>query len=274
MRDFVLCGETGHDGHMKVSALLVLLTFFYSVPNWAVCGRTYTVGVLKDSPYYSKVPRVEATGLVPDLLAEIRKRLGCPFQEVPLNYVRALEEFKGQRLDLFAFTYINSDWLDVADHKVVFSSERVLLVSKSIYKKKSLVSDYLRDPKIKFGNMIGAVMFFQPQEFQKLMKENRIIQSSTVDGVIQLFIAGRVQGIFITPLFLRSLQAKPEFKNVFEVIDDPRTPLDIGIYISKRRVSKEESSQLKKVIDEMRADGTVRSILGKYVPAEDLKRYN
>ncbi|MFS4458488.1 substrate-binding periplasmic protein [Bdellovibrio sp. HCB2-146] len=260
--------------HMKVSVLLVLMAFLCPSQSGAACVRTYTVGVLKDSPYYTKAPRVQATGLVPDLLTEIRKRLGCPFQEVPLNYVRALEEFKGQRLDLFAFTYINSDWLEFAEHKVVFSSERVLLVKKSAYRKKGALGDYLQDSKFKFGNLIGAVMFFQPREFEKLSKENRIVQSSTAEGVFQLLATGRVQGVFITPLFLRNLQAKPGFSNDFEAIDDPKTVLDIGIYISKRRFSKEESTQLKKVIDEMRADGTVRSILGKYVPAADLKRYN
>ncbi|MNL22363.1 Bacterial extracellular solute-binding protein, family 3 [compost metagenome] len=260
---------------MKVSsAVLVLFTFFYALPNWAVCVRNYTVGVLTDSPYYAKEPRVQASGLVRDLLEEIRKRLGCPFQEVPLNYVRALEDFKGSRVDLFAFSYVNSAWLDVAEHKVLYASERVLLVKKNVYNKKSQISDYIQNPKVKFGNLIGTVMFFQPEEIQKLNTENRVVQSSTAEGVIQLLVSGRAQGVFVTPIYLRYLQTKPEYKDVFVVIEDPKTSIDIGLYISKRRVSKEENSQIKKIIDEMRADGTVRTILSKYVSSEDLKRYN
>jgi ABC-type amino acid transport substrate-binding protein len=239
----------------------------------AECRHIFSVGVLTDSPYYAAKPRYYATGLVRDLLEQIEKKMNCKFQETPLNYVRALQELKASRIDLFAFSARIPSWLEVSDYKVLYSSTRFLVVRKDIYKKEASLQNYLQNPKIKYGNLIGTVMFFKPEEMEKLVKENRVVQSSTAAGVVQLAVSGKAQAFFVTPVYLRYLQKDATFKEKFEVISDLETHIDIGLYISPKRVPANEREQLNKAIEEIRANGTVMTILKKYVAEEDIKAY-
>jgi ABC-type amino acid transport substrate-binding protein len=259
---------------MKINFWIVAFMLLLTSAGQAECRHNFSVGVLTDSPYYdSAKPHNYATGLVRDLLEKVEKKVGCKFQETPLNYVRALQELKASRLDLFAFTARIPSWLEASDFKVVYTSTRALVIRKDIYKKDISLQGYLRNPKIKYGNLIGTTMFILPDEMEKLMKENRIVQSSTAAGVVQLVASGKAQAFFVTPVYLRFLQKDATFSNKFEVISDPQTGVDIGLYISKKRIPASEREQLTKAIDEMRADGTVLTILKKYVSAEDIAGY-
>ena len=258
---------------MKINFWILALAILLPAAGHADCHHSFSVGVLTDSPYYETKQRFYATGLVRDLLEKIEKKGSCKFQETPLNYVRALQELRGSRLDLFAFTARIPSWLEVADYKVVYSSTRSLIVRKDAFKKELSLSHYLQNPKIKYGNLIGTVMFFLPEEIDKLMKENRIVQSSTAAGVVQLATSGKAQVFFVTPVYLRFLQKDPSFKDKFEVIPDPVNHIDIGLYVSKKRVPSKEGEQLKKTIDELREDGTIMTVLKKYVSDEDIKAY-
>lgn len=258
---------------MSLNFWIVAVIVLLASVGQAECRHSFSVGVLTDSPYYSAKPRNYATGLVRDLLEKIEKKVDCKFQETPLNYVRAYQDLKGSRIDLFAFSSRIPKWLDVADFKVVYSSTRFLVVRKDIFKKEFSLQSYLQNPKYKFGNLIGTSMFFLPDEMEKLVKENRIVQSSTAKGVVGLAASGKAQGYFVTPVYLRHLEKDAAFKTKFEVIPDPQTYIDIGIYVSKKRLSAGEREQLNKAVDEMRADGTVMTVLKKYVSEEDIKAY-
>lgn len=258
---------------MRINIWIVAVIVLLTSAVQAECRHGFSVGVLTDSPYYATKPRFYATGLVRDLLEKIEKKVDCKFQETPLNYVRALQDLKASRIDLFAFSSRIPNWLDVADFKVVYSSARFLIVRKDIYKKESSLQSYLQNPKYKFGNLIGTVMFFLPEEMDKLVKENRIVQSSTATGVVELAASGKAQGFFVTPVYLRHLQKEATFMKKFEVIPDPQIHIDIGLYISKKRIPAGEREQLNKAVDEMRADGTIMTILKKYVAEEDIKAY-
>lgn len=258
---------------MRMNFWIVPLVILLASTGRAECRHKFTVGVLTDSPYYAAKPRNYATGLVRDLLEKIEKKIDCKFQETPFNYVRAFQELKSSRLDLFAFTSRIPAWLDVAEFKVIYSSTRSLVVRKDVFKKNLSLQSYVQNPKIKFGNLIGTVMFFVPEEIEKLVKENRIVQSSTAIGVVQLAASGKAQAFFVTPVYLRFLQKDATFSKNFEVIPDLESHIDIGLYLAEKRVPPNEREQLKKAIDEMRADGTVMEILKKYVTEDDIKAY-
>ncbi len=239
-----------------------------------VCSRTFSVGTLSESPYflYSKGP-AKTLGLVKDFLDEFQKRSGCKFSGSPMNHVRAYDDIKNLRLDMFALLAPSEKWNKVADSLLIYSFQRVLFIRGASYVEGKTVQQYLDDPKVKFANLIGTESSFTPVELEKLLKQKRIVQSSSPDGVVKLVTSGQAQVAFLTPAYLRYLRKKGVSEKEVQAVFDEKVYSDVGLYVSKKRVSVRESAQIRGTIESMRSDGTIMQIMGKYVSPEDLKRY-
>jgi len=97
----------------------------------------------------------------------------------------------------------------------------------------------------------------------KLASENRVTQAGALDPLYQALILRRIQGMIMEPFDYPALDEK-NIRNVTTVIEfnDPAVPH--GLIMSKKALSPAEQAKWRALVDQMRADGTVRRIFEKY----------
>lgn len=236
----------------------------------ADCNRVFFVGTNTDA--VAKI-RVGINAISIDLFSEIKNRVPCVYNERTLSFTKALEELRNNRIDLFAFAFQAPEWTPVTNSEVIYSVTRILLVNKKVFKKGATIKDYIKNPKIKFGVVSGGMFFTNKDELSFLEKEKRAIYDPFPDGVIELLTQGKVQAVFTSPTFYRRYLTQFKLKELSEAIPDKDNTLDLTLFFSKKRVTQEEQKIFAKAIQSMRSDGTVRKILLKYIPEEDLKKF-
>ena len=252
--------------------LLGLLLYTQTLFAAADCKFKYKTGVNEDSAFFKRDASGVASGLAWDILEEISKRTGCEFQGTPMNYVRALEEFRFSKIDVFALVTPQQDWNPFAEHFSVYVSDRVMVVRKDMTPKKLDLESVLNSKHIKFADIIGTSLFFTPEEKFKLEKEDRIVRFPNGDAAVKGLAAGKVQALFISPVYLNFLRKNPLYEKIDFAFDSKHT-IDVGVELSKMRMSESQRKTITKAISEMREDGTIKKILGQYLPPEDLVRY-
>jgi ABC-type amino acid transport/signal transduction systems, periplasmic component/domain len=259
--------------HFLAGLISLSLLILGQSASAADCKFKYKTGVNEDSAYFKRESSGQTSGLAWDILQEISRRTGCEFQGAPMNFSRALVEMESSRIDLFAIVYQIPDWSKVAEHHLVYGSDRVILMRQEGAPKTILLSQIMKNKNIKFGNVIGAVLFFSPAEIAQLEKEGRIVEFANGDGAIAGLLSGKVQVLFVSPLYLNFLRATSQFEK-FAFAFDPSNSVDVGIYLSKKRMNDSQRLLLGNTIKEMRSDGTIKKILGNYLQPEDLSRYH
>src|SRR5215469_9408190 len=179
---------------------LALFLLLAPVLGHADCNRIFVVGTNTDA--VAKV-RVGINAISIELFGEIKKRVNCVYNERTLSFTKGLEELRNNRIDIFAFAFRAPEWTAVTNSEVLYSVSRILLVNKSFYKKDATVSDYIKNPKIKFGVVSGGMFFTNKDELDLLEKEKRAVYDPFPDGVIELLTQGKIQAVFTSPTFYR-----------------------------------------------------------------------
>jgi polar amino acid transport system substrate-binding protein len=256
---------------MKSLALIFLLLL--PTPLWAapaVCKRAYVVG-LNVAAVAKKKAGISA--LSSEIFNEIKRRVGCIYNEKPLSFTRALEDLRNHRIDMYAFAFANPEWATHAKSESIYKVERMLLVQKKIYNKDLTVEDYLHNPKLKFAVISGGIFFTKTTEIARLEKENRAVFDPFPDGALELFRQGKVEAVFTSPTYYRRYEKEFDLASFSKLVNDPATKLDLCLFFSNNRVSVKEQESFAKAIEGMRRDGTLKKILIKYVGEDDFEKY-
>ncbi|UXR64945.1 transporter substrate-binding domain-containing protein [Bdellovibrio bacteriovorus] len=260
---------------MKRVLFILLLVFCQSVQaSPKECVRHFRLGVNNYSPLYEVQPDGTVSGLTYDLLSEISARMGCVFSQIPMDSPRMLEDFKRWRLDMVAFMAPLEELKSAGEYISLYQAARKLIVAKSFYDKSRKAQDYLNDPKVKFGSQIGPRFFLGSEEEKRLMGQGRLISFPNPGAAYKQFVTGRIQAMFSTPIIHWHFQKEmPDLVTKTVAVPDVTHPLTMGFYISLRRISKAEADKIKKVVQEMKQDGTLRKIVSRYVDGEDMIYY-
>ncbi|WP_374001206.1 substrate-binding periplasmic protein [Bdellovibrio bacteriovorus] len=259
----------------RAFAILFFLVFCQSAQaSSKECVRHFRLGVNSYSPLYEVQSDGTVSGLTHDLLAEVSSRMGCVFSQIPMDSPRILEDFKRWRLDMVAFLAPLDELKSVGEYIPLYQAARKLIVAKASYDKTRKPENYLNDPKVKFGSQIGPRFFLGDEEEKKLMGQGRLIAFPNPGTAYKQFVADRIQAMFSTPIIHSHYQKEiPELTTKTVAIPDPSHPLTMGFYLSSRRISKSEADKIRKVIREMKQDGTLRKIVSRYVDSEDMIYY-
>jgi polar amino acid transport system substrate-binding protein len=255
---------------MKIFVAFILAGFFISPAlSHADCARTYIFGF--NGPAISK-DKTSIEGLSGLMLEELKKRVGCVFDQKDMPTNRARDELRRHRIDIFGFAFVTPETKEFADTITVYSTKRILLVNKKFFKEGASVADYVNNPKIKFAIPSGGMRLHQEEELKILQKDNRVVFDPFPDGVLQLLYEEKVQATFITNTFMKIHEKKYPVKSKTEMITDGTT-VDLALWLSKKRISKKEREAFQQAISEMQQDGTIRRILLKYTTAKEIETY-
>jgi polar amino acid transport system substrate-binding protein len=244
------------------------------LPSDGVCEKRYVVAFQDDAPGFFVDSNNKKNGTAYELLMEIIRRLGCRATEQVTSYLTLRENFLRNKTDIYALTSQDPEMDKVADFVEMYNFPRSMVVSKKFSSSKDTIADLLKKPKITVGNVLGGRLFLQESEINDLTASHRLREFPGPTGVFKALLGGRVQATFSSPAFTNYFITRLNKMSEFRSIPDKSGKVySAGFYISKKRLTEAERETIRKVIHEIRADGTLLRISKKYVNEEDLKYY-
>ncbi|MBF0237111.1 MAG: transporter substrate-binding domain-containing protein [SAR324 cluster bacterium] len=256
---------------LLIGACLVLST----QSLWAgkvYCGnKPFTVGFYEYGLYYDS----NGKGIDKDIIDELKKRTGCPFEEMVLKRARIWSDLASGDLDI-GMTGIQTEERDnFAWFANYLSMKNYAILRAGIADKVKRPEDFLALKDLQFG-MLRSFKHgvIQDQIIDQLRAQQRVQESPDAESIFKKLKEQRVDAMFSQPTtyhkHLKELQMEKD------VVIQDWTPSEKGtihgLIMSKSRFSEVQFKQWKAVIDEMRADGTLKRIYQKYLPPADAQK--
>jgi ABC-type amino acid transport substrate-binding protein len=239
----------------------------------AECERRYVVSFLGNPPAYIVEKGVKG-GSAYDVLTELMRRTGCRYTEQPASHSAARENFMNNRVDVFGFTGPDPMMDKHGEYVEMVKLPRFLVINKKYLKSVDTFKSILQFRQILFGSVIAGNYFYTQDELDLLRKTKRLREVPSPADVFNSLIADRIQASLTVPLFTHYYLTRVKQREKFEVIPDLHGDwTSVGFYLSHKRLSATERERLKKLIVDIRQDGTLEKIQQKYNDPTDLKYY-
>ena len=215
------------------------------------------------------------TGIDAEVVSELAKRTGCSFDAVEMPRARIWSELAGGNLDMSGSGIRTSErdafawfgyYVTMKNYAVFRPSVAPITKVEDILNNNAIVIGVVRG--FQHGAAIDALI-----AKVKSQAPARIEEEKDQEVLFKLLQANRVQVVFAQP---------PAYSFHFKKlgITDAQTldvapaekTVDHGLIMSKKRFNEAEAKKWQDVIAEMRADGTMKKILEKYLSPSDADR--
>ncbi len=236
------------------------------------CERRFVLGFMDNAPSYF-VENGTKKGHSYVVIKDIISHLECRETEVPGSYAANKEKLINNRIDIMGLALQDPEMDKAAEFIPAYRVPRMLIVEKKMFNSKYSVEDYVKNSKAVFATLIGAGFFMSGQEREILFKQKRLFEVPGPADVFASLLKGRAQASFSTPLFTHHYLSRQGLDGNFAIIADASHTQELGIYVSKTRVSEQDRMKIKDIIKKMKADGSLARSAKDYVRAEDLKFY-
>ncbi|MFM0310085.1 transporter substrate-binding domain-containing protein [Paraburkholderia sp. RL17-383-BIF-A] len=227
------------------------------------CSRPFTLGLHDHGLLYSLDTD---SGIDKDFADELIRRSGCQIKVNLMSRARIWKLIESGALDFSLSGIANDERNQYASFAWYFSNKYYLLVRKDagIHD----VAEFQRDEHAQLGVIRSFRYSDSANELvDKLTSENRVSQAGGLEPLYQALILRHIQGMIIEPFDYPALEEK-KIRDVTTIIEfnDPSVPH--GLIMSKKSLPEAERRKWRALVDEMRADGTVRRIFEKYFRPE------
>lgn len=247
--------------------LMGLLASLLAVPLMAAtCSKT--VRWLDDPPYAVRSANGQIEGIDADLITEILRRMGCKPVFVEMPWARALAELEAGRLDVLPAAFKTADREKYATFSIpIYRSANVLFMSQraeASYHFTHLAD--LADSDFRLGTQIKAyfgaeyeALLANPAFKARIYTVNqrasgwKMIDANRLDGMIADQFTGTIE---LQQLGLSEVIVK---SNVV-LSNDPSM-----VAFSRKSVSAGWVDQFNRALQTMKADGTYRRIMARYL---------
>lgn len=248
--------------------LIILFICLQAGAQEAPCNRRYLVAVSTYAPHFYRDFMNRPKGLTHDFIEILQQRMGCVFIEKDLARPIVVEQMKTGRMDLAFLMSKNSEYDRSGYFFPVYTIKRELVIDKSQYAKEKSFGDYLSDKKVIFGSYIGSRTALKQSEEEELYRKRRLLEAVDLTSIYDFLKHKRIQAVMMSPMIndyhIKRLKMEDQ---VVRILDNENT-VEVGIYFSKRRISKTERAQIESAIESMKNDGTLLKLLMNYIPKE------
>jgi polar amino acid transport system substrate-binding protein len=253
-----------HDGDTVIRRSLGGLLFALSLMGSAAaagpaCSRPFTLALHDHGLLYS----VDTdSGIDKDFAEELTRRSGCQIKVSLMSRQRIWKVIESGALDFSLSGIASAERDQYASFAWYFSNKYYLLVRKDSGIQK--LSDFEHNDQFQ----LGVIRSFRYNDsanhlVDTLAAENRVSQAEGLDPLYQALLARRIQGMIIEPFDYPVVDEK-KISDVTRIVEfsDPAVPH--GLIMSKRALSATERDKWRALVEQMRADGTVRRIFARY----------
>ena len=239
--------------------LLALCCLGNALAAGPTCSRPFTLGMHDHGLLYSAATD---SGIDKDFADEMTRRSGCKISASLMSRARIWQLIESGGLDFSLSGITNEERDKFASFAWYFSDKFYLLV------RKDSGMHQLADVERSDQFQLGVIRSFRYSDsanrlVDTLTSENRVSQAGGLPPLYQALIHRRIQGLIMEPFDYPVVEEK-QIRDVTTVIEfnDPAVPH--GLIMSKKSLSAAERDKWRALVNEMRADGTVRRIFEKY----------
>ncbi|SFH72383.1 amino acid ABC transporter substrate-binding protein, PAAT family [Collimonas sp. OK307] len=227
------------------------------------CSRPFTLALHDHGLLYS----VDTdSGIDKDFADELIRRSGCKVSVSLMSRARIWQLIESGALDFSLSGITNAERDRFAGFAWYFTNKYYLLVRKDSGMRK--LSDFEHSDSFQ----LGVIRSFRYSEsanrlVDKLTAANRVSQANGLAPLYQALLVSRIQGMIIEPFDYPALEEK-KIRDITTVIEfnDPAVPH--GLIMSNKALRVAEQDKWRALVNEMRADGTVRRIFEKYFSSD------
>lgn len=245
--------------HALGGLLLTLCCLGTAVASGPDCSRPFTLALHDHGLLYSLDTD---TGIDKDFADELIRRSGCEVRVSLMSRARIWKLIESGALDFSLSGIANAERNRYASFAWYFSNKYYLLVRKDsgIHQ----LSDFEHNDQFQLG-VIRSFRYSDSANklVDTLAAANRVSQAGGLEPLYEALILQRIQGMIIEPFDYPAIDAK-SIRDVTTIVEfnDPAVPH--GLIMSKKALSPAEQQKWRDLVNEMRADGTVRRIFEKY----------
>jgi polar amino acid transport system substrate-binding protein len=223
------------------------------------CSRPYTLALHDHGLLYS----VETdSGIDKDFADELIRRSGCQIRVSLMSRARIWKLIESGALDFSLSGIANAERNQYASFAWYFSNKYYLLVRKDSGIRQ--LADFEHNDRFQLG-VIRSFRYSESanQLVDSLSAENRVTQAGGLEPLYQALILRHIQGMIIEPFDYPALDEE-KIRDLTTIVEfnDPSIPH--GLIMSKKALSPAEQEKWRELVNQMRADGTVRKIFEKY----------
>jgi polar amino acid transport system substrate-binding protein len=253
---------------MKLSRFFVPLLIVLGMISGASaagpdCSRPFTLALHDHGLLYSANTD---TGIDKDVADELLRRSGCKVTVSLMPRARIWQLIESGALDFSLSGITNNERDKFAAFAWYFTNKYYLLVRKDAGVRNH--ADFEQNDKLH----LGVIRSFRYSEsanrlVDKLQATNRINQGGGLAPLYQALMLNHIQGMIIEPFDYPTLDEK-KIRDVTTIIEfnDPSVPH--GLIMSRKALPTSEQEKWRALINEMRADGSMRRIFEKYFKPE------
>lgn len=227
------------------------------------CARPFALALHEHGLLYSSQT---GEGIDKDIADELARRSGCRISVSLMPRARIWQLIESGALD-FSLSGISNEARErFAAFAWYFSNRYYLLVRKDANVK--TLADFEADPALRLGVIRGFRYSATANRFvDRLDGRARVDYATSLDPLYQVLMDRRVHAMIIEPFDYPTLEsAAIRERTAIVEFDDP--PVPHGLIMSRKALSSEQQQAWRRLIDEMRADGTVTRIFQKYFKPE------
>jgi polar amino acid transport system substrate-binding protein len=202
------------------------------------------------------------TGIDKDFAEELIRRSGCKVSVSLMSRARIWQLIESGALDFSLSGIANDERLQYASFAWYFSNKYYLLVRKDAGI--SQLADFEHNDQFQLG-IIRSFRYSDSANrlVDTLAAANRTSLAGGLDPLYQALVLRRIQGMIIEPFDYPALDER-HIRDLTTIIEfnDPAVPH--GLIMSKKALAPAEQAKWRALVNEMRADGSVRRIFEKY----------
>ncbi len=259
---------------LLVALLLGLAGFTVSAAGQVDCGNEpirlayYEFGLF----YFEKDGK--ASGINKDFVDELVKRTGCKFTTSVMPRARVWADMASGRLDMTVSGIQTPEREAFAWFATTERAKNYAVISGKAASTVRNADDFMKQGHFIFGVVRG---FKHGEEHDKWLEQmrqvKRVEESASAGVVMEKLKLGRIDGMFGQSVVYRKTMKDLNMEG--EVVIQDWYPGDKGaignLLLAKTRFSEGEAERWRKLVREIRDDGTLGRIFARYVSADEVK---
>jgi polar amino acid transport system substrate-binding protein len=223
------------------------------------CSRPFSLALHEHGLLYSAGTD---SGIDKDFADELIRRSGCKVNVSLLPRSRIWQLIESGALDFSLSGIANAERNRFAAFAWYFTNNYYLLVRKDSGVNR--LADFERID----GLQLGIIRSFRYSDsanrlVDQLLAANRVSQASGLAPLYETLLLNRIQGMIVEPFDTPVLEQK-KLREVTALIEFNDPPVAHGLIMSRKALSASEQEKWRALVNEMRADGSVRRIFEKY----------
>ena len=227
------------------------------------CARTYTLALHDHGLLYSADTD---SGIDKDVADELIRRSGCKVKVGLMPRARIWQLIESGALDFSLSGITNAERDKFASFAWYFSNKYYLLVRNDSGVRN--LSGFEQNEKLQ----LGVIRSFRYSEsanrlVDKLQEASRVSQAGGLAPLYQALMLGRIQGMIIEPFDFPALEEK-KIREMSTIVEFNDPPVPHGLIMSRKALSGAQLEQWRAIVNDLRADGTMRRIFEKYFKSE------